>query len=426
MRREGGARLRAQAARQLTRVVDGGESLARLYVEWQSDDSRDGALLRALVTGALRWHHRLEWQLGQLLTRPLAAKDRVLAALLRIGLLQLQEMRIPDHAAVAETVSAAALIKRKHAKPLVNAVLRGFMREREALERAMRDVPEALFSHPQWLIDAVFADWPSDAARILEANNKQAPSTLRINRTRASTASYLATLAAAGIEHITYEDAPMAVELSAPRPAAAIPGYLEGLVSIQDRGAQRAVELLDLAPGQRVLDACAAPGGKTAYIREACPSLAALVAIDVDAERLATLRANLARLGLDATVQCGDAAAPEQWWDGRAFDRILLDAPCTASGVIRRHPDIKLRRVPSDVPRLVAGQRRLLQGLWPLLSPGGRLVYVTCSVLRAETDGQVQAFVRDRDDVVVAGQERRWPGEANSDGFYYACLQHRE
>jgi 16S rRNA (cytosine967-C5)-methyltransferase len=427
MRGAGGAAIRAQSARELARIVDG-ESLARLYLEWQSGDhSRDTALLRALVTGALRWHHRLDWQLGQLLERPLPAKDRVLAALLRIGLLQLQEMRIPDHAAVAETVSAASLIKRKHAKPLVNAVLRRFLRERGALERAMRDVPEALYSHPQWLIDAIFADWPSDALHILEANNTQAPLTLRINRTRTTVVSYRATLTAAGIDHITYEDAPFSVELTAPRPAAAIPGYPEGLVSIQDRAAQKAVEFLGLAPGQRVLDACAAPGGKTAHIREACPSLDELVALDIDADRLATLKANLVRLGLDATVLCADATRPEQWWDRRQFDRILLDAPCTAVGVIRRHPDIKLRRASSDLSALVARQRVLLERLWPLVRrPGGRLVYVTCSILRAETDRQVRAFVGEREDIVVTAEEQRLTGEANSDGFYYACLQYRE
>jgi 16S rRNA (cytosine967-C5)-methyltransferase len=427
MARATGAAIRAQAARQLARVADGGESLARLYAEWQViEHSRDTALLRALVTGAVRWHHRLAWQLGQLLTRPLAAKDRELAALLRIGLLQLQEMRVPDHAAVAETVAAATLIKRRHSKPLINAVLRGFLRERESLARAMLDVPEARHSHPQWLIDAISADWPGNADAIFEANNTQAPLTLRINTTRTTVQSYLEMLTAAGIEYMTYADAPVAVDLPAARPASAIPGFTAGLVSIQDRSAQRAVAFLDLRPGLRVLDACAAPGGKTAHILESCRSLAEVVAIDIDADRLATLRANLSRLGLSATVLGGDAAAPEQWWDGQAFDRILVDAPCTAVGVIRRHPDIKLHRSPGDIPELVASQHRLLQCLWPLLRPGGRLVYAACSILRAETDGQVDQFVAERKDAIVEGQEQRLTGEANSDGFYYACLQYRE
>lgn len=423
----GGASIRAEAARQVGRIVDGHESLSRLYAEWQSGGrTRDAALLRALVTGAVRWHHRLEWQLAQLVTRPLAGKESVLAALMRIGLVQLQEMRIPDHAAVAETVAAAKLIDRKHAKPLVNAVLRRFLRERDALDERMRDVPEALWSHPLWLIDAIHADWPAAAESVLDANNSQAPLTLRVNRSRTSVADYLELLEREGIEYRTYSDSPVAVELLSARPAATIPGYAEGRVSIQDRSAQRAVDFLDLTPGLRVLDACAAPGGKTAHIRETCPDLAALVAVDIDADRVATVHGYLTRLGLEATVLCADAGEPDQWWDGEAFDRILLDAPCTAVGVIRRHPDIKLHREPTDVTALAATQARLLRRLWPLVSPGGRLVYATCSFLRAETAGPARTFVNEFDDARLMAEDQRLPGEANCDGFYYACLKRRE
>lgn len=427
MARAGGGVTRAKAARQLARVVEHGESLAALYVEWESQErSRDTALERALVTGALRWHHRLRWQLEQLSTRALPAKEGVLAALLRIGLLQLQEMRVPDHAAVAETVAAAALIDRKHAKPLVNAVLRAFLRDRAALERRMREVPEALWSHPEWLIEAVRRDWPDAAERVLEADNQQAPLTLRVNLRRTSVAEYLRALATAQIEYRTHADSPVAVELVSPRPAARIPGYAEGRVSIQDRGAQRAAELLDLAAGLRVLDACAAPGGKTAHICEACPEIGELVAVDIDAARLETLRANMDRLGLAATLHCADVGEPSQWWNGRPFDRILLDAPCTAVGVIRRHPDIKLRREPGDVQRLTVGQQRLLRVLWPLLKPGGRFVYATCSFLRAENEARVRDLLGERSDAALIADEQRLPGEANCDGFYYACLQRRE
>lgn len=423
----GGASIRAEAARQLARIVDGRESLSQLYAQWQSDErTRDAGLLRALVTGAVRWHHRLEWQLAQLLTRPLAAKEAVLAALMRVGLVQLQEMRIPDHAAVAETVAAAKLIDRKHAKPLVNAVLRRFLRERETLDQQMGEVPEARWSHPRWLIDAILNDWPDAAEQILEANNRQAPLTLRVNRARISVADYLSVLDSQAIEYRTYSDSPVAVELLAPRPAATIPGYAEGRVSIQDRSAQRAVEFLDLAPGLRVLDACAAPGGKTTHIRESCPELAALVAVDIDDERIATLHDYLARLGLEATVLCADVGEPEHWWDGQLFDRILLDAPCTAVGVIRRHPDIKLHRQAADVAALAANQHKLLRRLWPLLNPGGRLVYATCSYLRAETEDPVREFANEVDDVLLTAQDQRLPGEANCDGFYYACLKRRE
>ena len=420
-----GAAIRAEAARDVARIVDRRQSLAKLYAEWQAAPrSRDQALLRALVTGALRWHHRLAWQLEQLLARPLSPKDGELAALLRIGLLQIQELRVPDHAAVSETVAAVPRIERSHARPLVNAVLRRFLRERDVLDHRMRDVPEARWSHPSWLIDVTRSDWPAAAERILEANNERAPMTLRVNRRRTSLGEYLDVLAAANIEYRTHSDAPFAVELLAARPAAEIPGYGDGRVSIQDRSAQRAIGFLDLEDGQHVLDACAAPGGKTAHILEAC-DVAELVAIDDDEARLVTLRENLARLGLGATVCCADAGEPASWWDGRLFDRILLDAPCTAVGVIRRHPDIKILREPNDVVALAEAQQHLLRRLWPLLKPGGKLVYAACSYLRAESERQIHDFSNDQTDVHVIVEEQCLPGEANSDGFYYACLNRR-
>jgi 16S rRNA (cytosine967-C5)-methyltransferase len=417
-----GAALRALAARQVARIVAGESTLASLYGEWQADDARDAALLRMLVTGALRWHHRLAWQLARLLSKPLPAKDAELGALLRIGLFQLQWTRIPAHAAVAATVDAAANIGRRHAKGLVNAVLRRFERERAVLDAALPSDAEAHHSHPQWLIDALRRDWGVRAEDVLAAGNAQAPMWLRVNTRRTSVEAYAAELDAAGIEHRRDAALAQGIVLVEPRPAASLPGFAEGRVSIQDGAAQRAADYLDLAPGQRVLDACAAPGGKTAQMLERCPALAEVVALDADETRLPTLKANLERLGLRATVLCADAAATELWWDGRVFDRVLLDAPCTATGVIRRHPDIKIRRTPDDVERAVALQRALLDRLWTVLALRGRLVYATCSVLRAENDEQIDRFLSLHEDAVCTERRQYLSGEANMDGFYYACL----
>jgi 16S rRNA (cytosine967-C5)-methyltransferase len=422
-----GAAVRALAARHVARIVAGESTLTSLYGDWQTEDVRDAALLRVLVTGTLRWHYRLAWQVGRLLTKPLPPKDAELGALLRAGLFQLQWTRIPEHAAVAATVEAAAGIGRRHAKGLVNAVMRRFQRERSLLEQAMVDDDQAYFSHPQWLIDRLRADWPERADAVLAAGNIQAPMWLRVNTQRTSVDAYAAELDAAGIAYERAADLPQAIVLAEPRPAAKLPGFAEGRVSIQDGAAQRAAEYLDLAPGQRVLDACAAPGGKTAHILErGGASLAEVVALDADEGRLLTLRANLDRLGLSATVICGEAEATELWWDGHGFDRVLLDAPCTATGVIRRHPDIKVLRTPDELEHAVAVQRELLDRLWNLVEPGGRLVYATCSVLRAENDDQIDRFLSRHANAACTFRYQYFPGEANMDGFYYACLTRGE
>jgi len=426
-----GASVRALAARLNARVVAGGQSLAAL------DDAalagipeRDRPLLMALLMATLRWHHRLDWQLGLLLERPLKREDVLLGSLLRVGLAQIQDMRIPDHAAVSATVSASRLLGIERASGLVNAVLRRFLREREALERRGQGEPVARFSHPAWLIEALERDWPERWREILDAGNALPPLWLRVNRRRIERASYLERLREAGKAATPDDIAADAVLLAEPCPIDDLPGFAEGLVSVQDVAAQRAADLLDLVPGCRVLDACAAPGGKTAHMLERCPGLGEVVAVDTDPGRLEPVAANLERLGLAATVVAGDAARPEGWWDGRRFDRILVDAPCSATGVIRRHPDIKLLRRAGDVGELAAGQRRMLEALWPLLEPGGRLVYATCSVLKAENQAVATAFAAARPDADLPplGSPRHFqllPGEANGDGFYYACLERR-
>ncbi|MEO8466449.1 MAG: 16S rRNA (cytosine(967)-C(5))-methyltransferase RsmB [Gammaproteobacteria bacterium] len=423
-----GAEVRAAAARLVARVladhVSADEALEDEALEGETGVApRDRSLLAALVFGALRWHHRLEWQLSRLLSKPLKHDQTELAALLRIGLLQLQELRIPPHAAVSATVDAVALLELRSAAGLVNAVLRRFQRERATLESELQSVPEARFSHPAWLIDALRNDWPDDWTRILDGNNAAAPMWLRVNLRRTTRAAYLETLTAAGLAAEAAADVVTAVRLAVPQPVESLPGFAAGHVSVQDVCAQRAAPLLELAAGQRVLDACAAPGGKTGHILEACADLTEVWAVDRDRARLTRVADNLRRLELTARLITGDATAPAQWWDGRPFDRILLDAPCSAVGVIRRHPDIKVLRRPDDVDGAVALQAKLLRALWPLLAPGGLLVYATCTVLRRENGQQMAAF---RGVEPTLGEVTTWqnlPGEAEGDGFYYAGLR---
>ena len=420
-----GAEVRAEAARLIARVVD--ERIpADDLLPAPGIAARDQPLLAALVLGSLRWHYRLEWQAQRLLARPLARGQSALAALLRVGLLQLQELRIPPHAAVSATVDAAALLGARSAGGLVNAVLRRFQRERAELDQAALDVPEARFAHPRWLIEALRADHPHAWEAILASNNAAPPLWLRVNLARTTRAEYLEKLAAAGLAGAAAPEVDSAVLVSPPVGVESLPGFAAGEVSVQDVSAQRAAPLLALTPGQRVLDACAAPGGKTGHILEVMGGRGDVWAVDRDAGRIARVRENLDRLGVAAKLVTGDAAAPEAWWDGRPFDRILIDAPCSATGVIRRHPDIKVLRRPADVDRAVLLQARLLRALWPLLAPGGRLVYATCSVLKRENAAQIDAFRAEEPEIEPAedvASLQLTSKEAGGDGFYYAWLR---
>lgn len=422
-----GVAVRILATQLNAAVVAGGRSLAQLDREGDALPERDRPLLKALVMESLRWHHRFDWQLARLLDRPLKRRDTELAALLRIGLTQLAVLRIPDHAAVSASVAATTGLGLERARGLVNAVLRRYLRERAEIEQAADADRIAASSHPEWLIAAIERDWPDAAASILAANNAPPPFWLRVNRRRIDRDAWVARLAAAGLTATVDDSVPDGVLLAEACAVADLPGFVEGEVSVQDAAAQRAARLLDLAPGQRVLDACAAPGGKTAHMLELCPGLGEVVAVERERTRLAQVRETLDRLGLEATLIEADAADTAQWFDGRPFDRILIDAPCSATGVIRRHPDIKLRRRPADVAELAAGQSRLLDALWPTLAPGGRLVYASCSLLRAENLAVLEAFAERRADAELpafgsATHFQLLPGEANTDGFYYACV----
>jgi 16S rRNA (cytosine967-C5)-methyltransferase len=321
---------------------------------------------------------------------------------------------------------------------LVNAVLRRFLRERRTLEADLERQPAARYGFPDWLAGRVRTDWPVQWKQILEASDAQAPLWLRVNRLRSSTEAYLERLAAAGIAARAEPRLPYAVVLEVPREVESLPGFADGLASVQDLGAQCVGAVLALEPGQRVLDACAAPGGKTALIAESMPGLARLSALDVDGTRLRRVAENLQRCGLAAELLTGDAGAPEGWWDGQPFDRILLDAPCSALGVIRRHPDIRLRRTAQDIEHSPRLQARLLDASWRMLASGGRLVYVTCTFTHAENRDLLAAFLAATGDArrVPVEEWREWPGlgiddglgrqilpgEAGADGFYYAAL----
>ena len=350
-------------------------------------------LVQELAYGTLRWFHQLAGIAALLLAKPLKPKDQDVYALLLAGLYQLRHLRVATHAAVDETVAATQALGKPWAKGLVNACLREYLRRAVEIEKLVGHDPMLTLSHPTWLLEKIRATYPDDWQRIAQANNVRPPLTLRVNARRQARAVYLEKLRAAGIAVQPAFVFDTDVTLETPMPVSALPGFAEGLVSVQDAAAQWAAVLLDAQPGERVLDACAAPGGKTGHILERTPGLTELVALDREAARVALIEQNLKRLGLGARLVTADASEPDNWWDGKPFDRILLDAPCSATGVIRRHPDIKLRRRPEDLPKLAATQARLLTALWPLLRPGGKLLYVTCSILPEENENQVRAFL---------------------------------
>ena len=423
---------RLVAARVVTRVLQDGQSLtAALDHAFVNIESvKDRAFIQALCYGVCRQYHRLDFILTQLLEKPL--KDAEVKALALVGLYQLNFMRVKAHAAVSETVLATG--KKPWAKSLINAVLRTYLREQEGLERKADKTQVAALSHPDWLIKQLEQDWPEQALNILLENNQQPPMVLRVNLAKTSREHYLQLLLDQGIAAETVSFCPSALRLDKPVPVELLPGFVEGLASVQDTAAQLAADLLDVQPGQRVLDVCAAPGGKTAHILESQPQLKELVAVDIDGARMLRVSENLQRLGLQATLVVGDAAKPADWWDGRLFDRILLDAPCSALGVIRRHPDIKLLRRAEDIAQLQTLQKTILTAVWPLLAPGGVLVYATCSILKQENEQQVHAFLIEHPDAVELSLEwAGWgvvglcgrqilTGESAMDGFYYARI----
>jgi 16S rRNA (cytosine967-C5)-methyltransferase len=433
-----GARLRATAAEIVDAVVKQGRSLD---VTIQAMEGRvvadDRSLLRLLCFGALRRHWQLQSLIAHYLERPLKAKDSIVKALLAIGFYQISETRIPDHAVVSQTVEAARLLRRPKHAPLINAILRRYLRD--AASNNLPDVGSAKLDHPDWLLASIKQDWPEDWSDIVAANNGRAPMWLRVNSRHGTAAEYQQMLKERGFESELLSAAPDALRLLEPQPVESLPGFSAGLVSVQDAAAQLAAPwLLDGINGP-LLDACAAPGGKSGHLLELGGDSIALTCIDKDAARLSGIAENLDRLKLSATVSAADASNPGQWWNKELFNGILLDAPCSATGVIRRHPDIKLLRRAEDIPELACLQEAMLRALWPLLAPGGRLLYVTCSILAAENDVVVGRFLeqhRDaRENNVLQNNNIRdlmrrktcgyqvLPGTAGLDGFYFASLE---
>ena len=376
--------------------------------------------LQDIVYGSLRQLGRLDAWLDALLERPLT--DPQLGWLLRIALYQLAYTRAPAHAVVHNAVTTAGEGWRRG---LANAVLRNFQRRRAELDKLADAQPRARWSHPVWWMDKLQAEHPTHWQAILEASLLHPPFTLRVNARWGDPEKYLQLLAEAGLAaRSTGADA---VTLDKAVPVHSLPGFDQGWVSVQDAGAQWAARLLDAQPGERVLDACAAPGGKTGHILERADVV--LTALDVDASRLARVQENLDRLHLTANLIEGDAAHPEAWWDGQPFDRILADVPCSASGVVRRNPDIKWLRRPDDIAQFAAKQAVMLEALWRLLAPGGTLLYATCSIFHDENEGQVRAFLaRHAEDAARCPlPETLSDGsllpDAEHDGFFYALLR---
>lgn len=418
--------IRTLACRLLTQVM-AGHSLAEILPRQQQQlPVTERALLQELCFGSCRYFHRLDALLNLLLTKALPSKQPELKALLILGSYQLLYMRQPAHAVLNETVNCCKSLKLDWAKGLVNAVLRRIQRERDSLLAQLDAQPASRYSLPDWLLNQIQHDWPQDWAEVAEQSNQPGPLTLRVNTRHQSRAQYrqqLQNLPLAAAEHPW---APEALVLEGRPLVESLPGFAQGWFSVQDAAAQLAARLLAPQAGERILDACCAPGGKTAHLLEQATNLQ-LIALDKDPQRLERVQQNLARLQLQATLIATDAG-DTSWWDGQAFDAILLDAPCSATGVIRRHPDIKLLRRPTDVAELVQQQRRLLNALWPLLKPGGRLLYATCSILDAENRQQIDAFVASQHDAriqalpefLAEGQIR--PGQQGMDGFFYQLL----
>ncbi|MBK1645907.1 16S rRNA (cytosine(967)-C(5))-methyltransferase [Thiocapsa imhoffii] len=430
-----GATPRATAARALHAVRGQGQSLTRVLETSGIGDPNpaDRALTHEMVYGSVRTLPQLEALVARLLKHPVKPGDQILECLILVGLYQLIAMDTPAHAAVAATVEASRLIGKPHQAALVNALLRRFLREREPLLAAVAREPAVQWLFPEWLLARLRQDWPEHWQELVRISNGRAPMSLRVNPLRTDREAYQALLATAGLPAHPIPDCPQGLTLARPCPTSALPGFDRGLVSVQDGGAQRAAELLDAAPGTRVLDACAAPGGKAASILERAANRLELVAIDHSPQRLQSLHDTFSRLGLRAEVILADAAQPEGDWAAPPFERILLDVPCSATGVIRRHPDIKWLRRDADIAALSALQDQILRATWPLLAPGGRLLYTTCSLLAHENEARVSAFLAAHTDARERPIHASWgiartvgrqllPAAGANDGFYFALI----
>ena len=396
-------------------------------------DKRDRGLANEIANGVLRWRWQLEYIITQLLAKPLKKKDGDIQLILLIALYELVECRTPDYAIINEAVELVRKSGKHWAASLVNAVLRRFTREKEQLLVSIND-EQASYSHPQWILSKLAQDWPNDWQRIVQANNQRPALWLRVNQRLSNVLDYQQRLSEQGIIAMDSTLSVDALKLKQGMDVRSLPGFADGVVSVQDCGAQLAAQLLNVEKGQSVLDLCAAPGGKTCHLLEKNPQLKRLVAVEIDESRMQRVRENLERIKLHAELLVADASDYKRWWDGEQFDRILIDAPCSASGVIRRHPDIKSLRRESDIATLVKLQACILVSAWDMLAEGGELLYVTCSVFRDENQNQITSFISSSSDAIEVPIDEPWgvaceygrqlfPGENDADGFYFCRLK---
>ena len=399
-------------------------------------DHAEFGLIQESSYGCCRWYFALECLLGQLLNKPLKKQDLDIKCLMICALYQLRELEVAEYAVINESVSATQIFKKPWAKGLVNAVLRGYQRNKEALEQALTaSQPNENQAFPSWLESEIVQQWPKQALSVFQNSNRRPPMTLRVNLAKNSREQYLELLTAAGITATAGGLTNSAVYLDKPAPVTNLPGFAEGKVSVQDEASQLVPSLLQLETAQQILDACAAPGGKSCHILESEHSHTKLTSIDTSESKLERIRENLERLGLESNLVAADAGELETWWDGNQFDRILLDAPCSATGVIRRHPDIKLLRKPEQIKSVGEVQLVLLSKLWTCLKPGGLLLYTTCSVLRQENEETIKRFLDSTDSAKYEAITADWgvecalgrqllPGTSSGpDGFFYAVLR---
>ncbi|BBG60403.1 16S rRNA (cytosine(967)-C(5))-methyltransferase RsmB [Providencia rustigianii] len=417
--------LRSIAATAIGQVLDKGQSLSTVLPELQRNiNEKDKALLQEMCFGVLRYLPKLEWFISQLMEKPLTGKQRILHYLIMVGIYQLLYTRIPAHAALAETVDGAVALKRPQLKGLINGVLRSFLRQQVQLEERNHN-NNSQYLHPSWLLKRLQIAYPDQWQDIVDANNQRPPMWLRVNPQHNTTDQYLTLLEQAGITAHLHPTHPNAVRLEDATSVNRLPGFDEGWSTVQDVSAQGCAELLSPVDGDSILDLCAAPGGKTTHILELAPK-AHVLAVDIDDSRLKRVKENLQRLKQQAIVIQGDGTKPEEWAHGQQFDRILLDAPCSATGVIRRHPDIKWLRRDSDINELSQLQFQILEAIWPYLKPGGTLVYATCSIIPEENSLQIQRFLTKHVDASITdGTEfglQILPSTTGGDGFFYARL----
>ncbi|MFT5139648.1 MAG: 16S rRNA (cytosine967-C5)-methyltransferase [Lysobacterales bacterium] len=430
--RSGPANARLAALNAISAVLDDQQSLSDHFQATSSLEPRDQAFARHLSYGVLRWLTALEWLTDQLLNKPLKRKERDIRRLVMIGIFQLWKDATADHAAVHATSECARQLGKPWAVGLINALLRRFQREQSDFLTKLAEQADQ-YSHPKWLLKQLQQDWPDQWQEIVGQNNIQAGLWLRLNRNRAELDQYLEEISELDFTTRTHPQAADAIRIEPAVPVQKLPGFSAGKVSVQDPAAQLAADFVHPQPGEYILDACSAPGGKTCHLLERQPDIK-LLALDRDPERIKMVRENLDRLGLDCELKAADAAKPETWWDGTLFDKILLDAPCSTTGVIRRHPDIKWLRDPSQVHSATVAQNKLLEALWPLLRAGGMLVYATCSILKSENYHQAHGFLsrhsdaniisatKSSDSTGLLGQQIL-PGEDGMDGFYYALIR---